>query len=128
VRPLLPHLELDFAFSLSCSLGTISLALRSILLGPLDQRLLPATSRATIGSTVTLLPPLAKLQPHLLLTQFCIGLGPVLGASLGAGVYKILLLANYQTVNPGQDDDGLSIVRYEITHEGTTSRLADESV
>jgi len=71
-------------------------------------------------------PPLAKLQPHL--TQLRIGVGPALGASLGAAVYKILLLANYQTVNPGQDDDGLSIVRYEISHKGTTPMLADESV
>ncbi|KAG0643642.1 aquaporin-like protein [Tuber brumale] len=40
--------------------------------------------------------------------------GPCLGAALGAGVYKFLLLVNYETLHPGQDDDGLSIVRYEV--------------
>lgn len=62
------------------------------------------------------------------LTQFCIGVGPCLGAALGAAVYKILLLANYHEVNPGQDDDGLSIVRYEINHRGAAHGLADENV
>ncbi|CAZ85681.1 unnamed protein product [Tuber melanosporum] len=40
--------------------------------------------------------------------------GPCLGAALGAGVYKILLLVNYETLHPGQDDDGLSIIRCEV--------------
>lgn len=34
-------------------------------------------------------------------------LGPVVGSSLAAGFYKILLVTNYYTANPGQDSDGL---------------------
>ncbi|RPA97990.1 aquaporin-like protein [Choiromyces venosus 120613-1] len=71
--------------------------------------------------------------------------GPALGAALGALVYKILLFVNYKTLNPGQDDDGLGIVRCEIDRKGkfketqnegqeisgpseTTPRPADENV
>ncbi|PWW71958.1 aquaporin-like protein [Tuber magnatum] len=69
--------------------------------------------------------------------------GPALGAALGAAVYKILLLVNYKTLNPGQDDDGLSVVRCEFTPKGklreaqnqaasgpsgTSSKPADENV
>ena len=86
--------------------------------------MLPAISRATIGSTVTLPPP-TKLQPRPL-TQFPIGVGPGLGAALGAAVYKILLLVNYKTLNPGQDDDGLSVVRCEIGRKGKYREAQDD--
>lgn len=140
MRPLLRRLESGFPFSLPSSLGFISLAARSILLDPLGQRLLPAISQATIGSIVTLSHFPTKLQPCPL-TQFRIGVGPALGAALGAAVYKILLLANYKALNPGQDDDGLSVVRCEIDRKGkfreiqvisgpsgAPSKLADENV
>lgn len=42
-------------------------------------------------------------------------LGPVMGACLAAGVYKILLLADYKTINPGQDEDGLTSVEAVLT-------------
>ncbi|CUS14675.1 unnamed protein product [Tuber aestivum] len=70
--------------------------------------------------------------------------GPALGAALGAAVYKILLLVDYKTLNPGQDSDGLPIVRCEYGPKGkfrgaqegqvisgpsgTASKLADENV
>lgn len=38
-----------------------------------------------------------------------------MGACLAAGVYKILLLADYKTINPGQDEDGLTSVEAVLT-------------
>lgn len=34
-------------------------------------------------------------------------MGPIAGAAAAAGIYKLLLVANYQNANPGQDADGL---------------------
>ncbi|KAG0643829.1 aquaporin-like protein [Tuber brumale] len=53
--------------------------------------------------------------------------GPGLGAALGAGVYKFLLLVDYKTLNPGQDDDGLSVVRCEVGGGGRSRDAYDES-
>jgi len=53
--------------------------------------------------------------------------GPGLGAALGAAVYKFLLLVNYKTLNPGQDDDGLAVVRCEVGRGGRSGETYDES-
>ncbi|PBP16110.1 aquaporin, partial [Diplocarpon rosae] len=38
-------------------------------------------------------------------------IGPVSGAVIAVGIYKILKLLEYTTANPGQDDDGLDVYR-----------------
>lgn len=53
------------------------------------------------------------------------GLGPVLGATLAAGVYKFLLFANYHTVNPGQDGAGLASCGALITAARRADRVPD---
>jgi aquaporin rerated protein, other eukaryote len=35
-------------------------------------------------------------------------IGPILGALLASGFYKFIKTLEYETVNPGQDDDGMS--------------------
>ncbi|KAK9244426.1 aquaporin-like protein [Lipomyces tetrasporus] len=37
-------------------------------------------------------------------------LGPMLGAVLAAGLYKVLKFLQYETANPGQDDDGFGVL------------------
>ncbi|KAK9324017.1 aquaporin-like protein [Lipomyces orientalis] len=37
-------------------------------------------------------------------------LGPILGAVLAAGLYKLLKILQYETANPGQDDDGFGVL------------------
>jgi len=41
------------------------------------------------------------------LTSNLIGVGPCLGSVAATGFYKLLLLLEYKTANPGQDHDGL---------------------
>ena len=36
-----------------------------------------------------------------------VGVGPIIGATAAAGIYKLLKVVNYQCANPGQDADGL---------------------
>ena len=43
------------------------------------------------------------------------GVGPLLGAAIAAGFYKFIKMLEYETANPGQDDDG--IVRGPIERE-----------
>ncbi|CZT05826.1 related to aquaporin, Major Intrinsic Protein [Rhynchosporium agropyri] len=38
-------------------------------------------------------------------------IGPLLGAFVAAGLYKLLKFLEYTTANPGQDDDGLDVYR-----------------
>ncbi|KAL0636497.1 Aquaporin-1 [Maublancomyces gigas] len=52
-------------------------------------------------------------------------LGPVLGACLAAGVYKFLLFAEYQTINPGQDNDGLASCESLITAARRAGKVPD---
>lgn len=54
-----------------------------------------------------------------------LGLGPVLGATLAAGVYKFLLFAEYQTINPGQDNDGLASCEALITAARGSGKVPD---
>jgi len=52
-------------------------------------------------------------------------LGPVLGAALAAGVYKFLLFADYTTINPNQDSNGLAPCEAAITQARTAGKLRD---
>ena len=38
-------------------------------------------------------------------------MGPALGSVTAAGFYKLLILLEYTTANPGQDDDGTDYLR-----------------
>jgi aquaporin related protein len=38
-----------------------------------------------------------------------VGVGPILGAAASAGIYKLLLVADYTSANPGQDSDGATV-------------------
>ena len=38
-------------------------------------------------------------------------MGPALGSITAAGLYKLLILVEYTTANPGQDDDGTEYLR-----------------
>lgn len=66
-----------------------------------------------------------SLKDYAYLSLLTPGLGPVLGASLAAGVYKFLLFAEYQTVNAGQDSDGLASCESLITASRNAGKAPD---
>jgi len=47
-------------------------------------------------------------------------IGPILGALLASSFYKVIKVLDYETVNPGQDDDGLgeTMTRYTDSPAG----------
>ncbi|KUJ23918.1 aquaporin-1 [Mollisia scopiformis] len=56
-------------------------------------------------------------------------LGPVMGALLAVGFYKLLKLLEYETANPGQDDDGLDTYRLnKAMTEHKTGRVTDRQM
>ncbi|KAI5778632.1 aquaporin-1 [Geopyxis carbonaria] len=52
-------------------------------------------------------------------------LGPLLGTTLAAGLYKLLLVVDYKTANPGQDSDGLDATCCGSTAAPPASRGSD---
>jgi aquaporin related protein len=49
-------------------------------------------------------------------------LGPILGALLAAGFYKLIKALEYETVNPGQDDSGARPAATQTFRESPTSK------
>jgi len=43
-------------------------------------------------------------------------LGPILGALIAVGFYKTIKILEYETANPGQDDDGIPFYRVVANH------------
>ncbi|KAK9351708.1 aquaporin-like protein [Lipomyces doorenjongii] len=56
--------------------------------------------------------------------QWIYWVGPILGATMAAGLYKTLKFMQYETANPGQDDDGFGLLatRFENEKLGTKVR------
>lgn len=68
--------------------------------------------------------PARSLGPNVILAKFSKNhwiywLGPAMGATLAAGFYKVIKMMHFETVVPGQDDDG-SQAALIAEHAGST--------
>lgn len=67
----------------------------------------------------------AVILGNFLPEQWIYWLGPILGAVVAVGFYKLIRFLEYESANPGQDDDGLPYYRIVASQKTAVPRRSD---